>query len=104
VEAVEFMDAVQDGFEGKLAAKIDLLHGCAAVYCNAAGASAIRQLLARGIQPLKVEPGTAIEDLLQGLRASLAGSPPAWLARRIAALAPAPADRFETMAAEGWQE
>jgi nitrogen fixation protein NifX len=62
VEVAEFTDSdtAMDGHEGKLAAKIDLLADCAAVYCNAVGASAIKQLLARDIQPLKVEEGTLI--------------------------------------------
>src|SRR5512135_273670 len=46
VEVAEFIETAMDGHEGKLAAKVELLGDCAAVYCNAVGASAIQQLLA----------------------------------------------------------
>ena len=79
VEVAEFTETAMDGHEGKLAAKIALLDGCAAVYCNAAGASAIQQLLAKGIQPMRVEEGTAIDALL----ACLHGEPPLWLVKHL---------------------
>jgi len=94
-------DVVMDGHEGKLAGKIALLEGCAAVYCNAVGASAIKQLLAAGIQPMKVEEGTPVDELLCGLNQSLKHSPPAWLAKR---LQTRDNDRFAAMEAEGWSE
>jgi nitrogen fixation protein NifX len=103
IEAVEFHDSdtAMDGHEGKLAAKISLLDGCGAVYCNAVGASAIKQLLAAGIQPMKVAEGTDIDELLCGLNQSLNDNPPAWLARN---LKPRDASRFDVMDEEGWQE
>jgi len=103
VEVAEFHDndVAMDGHEGKLAGKIALLDGCAAVYCNAVGASAIKQLLAAGIQPMKVEEGTLVDELLCGLNQSLKDSPPAWLAKR---LQHKDDDRFAAMAAEGWSE
>jgi nitrogen fixation protein NifX len=104
VEVAEFTDrdTAMDGHEGKLAGKIDLLAGCAAVYCNAVGASAIKQLLARDIQPLKVEEGTLIDMLLGELGQSLASSPPAWMAKQIRRQNVG--DRFGSMAEEEWQE
>jgi nitrogen fixation protein NifX len=103
IEAVEFHDSdtVMDGHEGKLAAKIDLLSGCAAVYCNAVGASAIKQLLVAGIQPMKVPEGMLIDELLCGLNQSLSDNPPAWLSKN---MKPRDASRFEEMDSEGWQE
>lgn len=103
IEAVEFHDAdtAMDGHEGKLARKIALLHGCAAVYCNAVGASAIKQLLAAGIQPMKVEEGAVIDELLCGLNQSIKASPPAWLAK---AAKPRDSGRFDAMEQEGWAE
>ena len=53
LEAAEFGVLNQDGNEDKLSVKLDLLDGCAAVYCQAVGGSAINQLIARGIQPVK---------------------------------------------------
>ena len=104
VEVAEFTDrdTAMDGHEGKLAAKIDLLAGCAAVYCNAVGASAIKQLLARDVQPLKVDEGTLIEALLGELGQSLADNPPAWMVKQIRRQNAG--DRFGSMAEEGWQE
>lgn len=83
VEVAEFIETAMDGHEGKLAAKIELLEGCAAVYCNAAGASAIQQLLAKGIQPMRVDEGSAIDGLLQCLQNNLQCDPPVWLARHL---------------------
>jgi len=104
VEVAEFTDTdtAMDGHEGKLAGKIDLLQDCAAVYCNAVGASAIKQLLARGIQPLKVEEGTLIDTLLTELNQSLQSSPPAWMVKQIKRQNAG--DRFGSMAEEGWEE
>jgi nitrogen fixation protein NifX len=104
VEVAEFTDSdtAMDGHEGKLAAKIDLLADCAAVYCNAIGASAIKQLLARGIQPLKVEEGTLIDTLLGELNQSLQNNPPAWMVKQ--SKRQDACDRFGSMAEEGWQE
>ena len=103
VEVAEFHDSdtAMDGHEGKLARKIELLQGCAAVYCNAVGASAIKQLLAAGIQPMKVEEGAPVNALLCGLNQSLKQAPPTWLAKR---LQTKDDDRFAAMEAEGWSE
>lgn len=103
IEVVEFHDAdvAMDGHEGKLARKIALLDGCAAVYCNAVGASAVKQLLAAGIQPVKVEEGTPIDALLCGLNQDLKTSPPAWLGKAMKA---GDRSRFDSMEAEGWAE
>ena len=83
VEVAEFIETAMDGHEGKLAAKIELLEGCAAVYCNAAGASAIQQLLAKGIQPMRVDEGSLIEELLGCLQKSMTSEPPVWLTKHL---------------------
>ena len=103
VEAVQFHDSdiAMDGHEGKLARKIELLDGCAAVYCNAVGASAIKQLLAAGIQPMKVAEGATVDELLCGLNQSLKDTPPAWLAK---SRKPKDGARFAAMADEEWSE
>ncbi|MGF1645025.1 MAG: NifB/NifX family molybdenum-iron cluster-binding protein [Thiotrichales bacterium] len=103
VEIAEFMETAMDGHEGKLAGKIALLDGCAGVYCNAVGASAVQQLLAKGIQPLKVEEGTSIETVLLGLRANLLLDPPPWMAKYLKRQHTNGA-RFASMAEEGWDE
>ena len=83
VEVVEFIETAMDGHDGKLAAKVELLQDCAAAYCNAVGASAIKQLLAQRIQPMRVDEGTSIDELIQGLQKSLQNDPPSWLAKHL---------------------
>ena len=103
IEVVQFHDSdtAMDGHEGKLAGKIALLDGCAAVYCNAVGASAIKQLLGAGIQPMKVDEGAPIDALLCGLNQSLKTELPVWMAK---AMQSKDAGRFDAMDAEGWAE
>jgi nitrogen fixation protein NifX len=83
VEVAEFIEVAMDGHDGKLAAKVALLGNCAAVYCNAVGASAIQQLLAKSIQPMRVDEGTLIDELLLGLQKNLLDDPPVWLAKHL---------------------
>lgn len=104
VEAVEFGKLDMDGNEDKLAAKIDALDGCIAVYSQAVGASAINQLKARGIQPVKISPGAAISGLLASLQEELRQGPGSWLARAIQQATPADPSRFDQMEADGWDE
>ena len=102
LEVVQFLEAAQDGNEGKLAAKIALLDDCVAVYCAAVGASAIRQLLARGIQPVKVTEGARIDGLVVKLQQAWREGPTGWLAKAVRGHGDE--SRFAAMAAEGWRE
>lgn len=102
IEASEFAEEAMDGNEDKLIARIDALAGCAAVYCLAAGASAVRQLLARGVQPMRLDEATAIEPLLAQLRVAFKDGGVPWIDKALRSNAGA--ERFERMAAEGWQE
>ena len=106
IEFAEFGELEQDGHESKLAAKFDLLQGCAAVYCQAVGGSAIQQLLALGVQPMRVTANTSIPSVLDELQAALrGGNAPAWLQRAIARQQHVDDDaRFTAMEVEGWQE
>lgn len=104
IEVCEFIDTAQDGFDAKLPSKIATLAGCSAVYCLAVGASAVKQLLAAGVQPLRVEEGTAIEALIADLQMELAEGAAGWLAKALKRRAPADRARFDAMEAEGWQE
>jgi len=100
----EFGQLEQDGNEDKLAAKIDMLDGCVAVYCRACGASAVRQLLASNVQPIKVGEDATIVDLLAALQAELREGPSSWLAKAIERQRGPDQNRFDAMAAEGWDE
>ncbi|MES9931604.1 MAG: NifB/NifX family molybdenum-iron cluster-binding protein [Candidatus Sedimenticola sp. PURPLELP] len=104
VEANEFGVLAMDGNEDKLGVKINALEGCIAVYSQAVGASAINQLKAKNIQPVKVSAGAAISDLLASLQEELRQGPSSWLAKAIASTMPADPSRFDAMADEGWEE
>jgi len=104
LEMTQFGRLDMDGNEDKLGAKIEVLRDCVAVYCQAVGASAIAQLRAAGVQPIKVPPHTLISGLLRELQRELHDGPSAWLARAIDQRQPQHEDRFDAMEAEGWSE
>ncbi len=104
LEAAQFGQLEQDGNEDKLAVKFELLKGCAAVYCQAVGASAVKQMVALGIQPVKVNEDTPIEKLLDDLQSELRSGPSSWLARAIKQQTGGDSSRFDQMADEDWQE
>lgn len=104
LEAVQFGDLAQDGNEDKLSVKLQLLEGCAAVYCQAIGASAIKQIVAQGIQPIKVHEGCRINDLINDLQNEMKTEPSSWLAKAINQNRETDPKRFDTMEAEGWEE
>lgn len=102
VEVAEFPEAAMNGNEDKLAVRIAALAGCAAVYCLAVGGSAVRQLLASGVQPIRLDGETSIERLLGDLQRAVKDGGVPWVDK--AMKRGATADRFERMAEEGWQE
>lgn len=102
VEVAEFAEESMDGNENKLAAKIAALDGCAAVYCLAVGGSAVRQLLARGIQPIRLDASEPIDALLGQVRSAVRDGGVPWIDKALKR--DADAGRFERMAEEGWQE
>lgn len=104
LEASQFGHLDQDGSEDKLAAKLEILQGCAAVYCHAIGASAVRQLAAQGVQPVKVSDNVAICDLVEMLQEEMRSGPSSWLAKAISQMKTADMGRFDDMEAEGWDE
>lgn len=100
----EFSEEAMDGNEDKLIAKVDFLAGCAAVYVMAIGASAIKKLMAAGIQPIRVGEVDAIDELLLELSGAMRDGGVAWVDRAVAAQTKAAAtDRFAAMEDEGWQ-
>lgn len=103
LSVTEFGSLNQDGNEGKLLEKFVILDGCQAVYCLAVGPSAVRQLLALGVQPLKVPTGTTINHTLDDLQAQLRDGPTGWLARALQQKAKRP-DRFDSLAEGGWDD
>lgn len=104
LEVAQFGQLAQDGDEDKLTAKMNALDGCVAVYSQAIGASAVGQLKARGIQPVKVSAGAQVSDLLRALQEELRAGPAAWLARAIDSQRPVDPTRFDQMEVDGWDE
>jgi len=104
LEAAQFGELQQDGNEDKLSVKIELLNGCAAVYCQAVGGSAINQLIAKNIQPVKVHEGGKIKDLIVDLQNEMKAGPSNWLAKAINQHKSPDPERFNQMEDEGWDE
>jgi nitrogen fixation protein NifX len=93
-----------DGNEDKLTAKVEFLDGCAAVYVMAIGASAIKKLMSKGVQPIRINEVDTVDDLLAEISKAMNDGGVAWIDRAIAAQAKARAeDRFGSMEDEGWQ-
>ena len=104
VGVAEFAEEAMDGNEDKLGAKVDFLEGCAAVYVMAIGASAIKKLMAKGVQPIRINEVDAVDELLSEISKAMSDGGVAWIDRAIAAQTKAKAeDRFASMAEEGWE-
>ena len=104
VGVAEFAEEAMDGNEDKLAVKVDFLEGCAAVYVMAIGASAIKKLMAKGVQPIRINEVDAVDDLLGEISKAMSEGGVAWIDRAIAAQTKAKAeDRFASMEEEGWE-
>ncbi|WP_291992831.1 NifB/NifX family molybdenum-iron cluster-binding protein [Candidatus Accumulibacter sp. ACC003] len=100
----DFTREAMDGNEDKLAAKLAFLESCDAVYVLAIGASAIRQLIARGIQPLRINEYSEVDELLDDIVLALNQGGVAWIERALAARARSHSEqRFARMEDEGWQ-
>ena len=100
---IAFEQAEQDGDHGKLVERILAVEDCHAVYSNAIGPSAVRQLVGMGVQPLRVPPETTIASLIKALQNEMRGTLSPWLAHALKDEIEA-TKRFDMMEAEGWQE
>ncbi|MFL7865355.1 NifB/NifX family molybdenum-iron cluster-binding protein [Vibrio cincinnatiensis] len=81
MEAIEY--STSGPAHDKLPSRIADLSGCAAIFCNACGASAIRQLLECDIQPVKVNESCDIHFLLTEVMSELDSAQTGWLARAL---------------------
>jgi nitrogen fixation protein NifX len=107
----EFPEQEMDGNETKLLDKVSFLADCDAVFIRAIGASVIKQLLAQGVHPVRVEASDSIENLLLDVRIAMREGDVPWVERALATKAKAKApehcaatpDRFSVMEAEGWE-
>lgn len=71
LEAAELSRLGLEDHEDPLAALVERLAGCAAVYCEAIGTSATHQLMANGIRPIKVNRGAHIAELIHDFQNAL---------------------------------
>ncbi|MDF0535862.1 NifB/NifX family molybdenum-iron cluster-binding protein [Shewanella sp. A32] len=105
LEAIEYPED-DSRTHDRLPARIRDLSHCSAIFCNACGASAIRQLLDKGIHPVKVMEGSEIHQLLDDIRQELNGTPMGWLARSLKQLDEQPqehcSDRLQALMDEEW--
>ena len=124
IELVEFPELPEGGASGagrpaetgggshsRLAEKISALDGCAAVYCLAVGGAAVRQLLAKGIQPMRLDDAAPIDALLDELRRLAHVGGVAWIDRAVrrasgqgGAGAANGFERLAQLADEAWEE
>ncbi|MDQ0505125.1 NifB/NifX family molybdenum-iron cluster-binding protein [Xanthobacter agilis] len=75
--------------QDKVLAKLDFLEGCHAVYAASIGTSSIRRLMGVGIQPIIVDTGHDIVDLLNEVSLALVYGGLAWVEKaRLKAQAP----------------
>lgn len=70
-----------DTIEDKVLAKLDFVKDCAAVYAASIGTSSIRRLMGLGVQPIIVDSGHDILDLLNEVSLALAHGGLAWVDR-----------------------
>lgn len=103
IEIVEFPPATVEANEGRLAARVAALTGCAAVYCLAAGASAVKQLLAAGVQPVRLDDETGIDLLLRQLSGAIRAGGIGWV-DKASRRHDSDDTRFDRMLDEGWSE
>lgn len=87
--------------EDKVIAKLDFLKGCSAVYAASIGASSIKRLMALDVQPIIVDNGHDILDLLNEVSLALHCGGLAWVDRAVAKIGKSP-ERFNTMVQEPW--
>jgi nitrogen fixation protein NifX len=83
--------------QDKVLPKLDFIGECAAVYAASIGSSSIRRLMKLGIQPIIVDTGHEILDLLNEVSLALAHGGLAWVDRAKAKARAAPPK--ETVAA-----
>jgi len=70
--------------EDKVIAKLEFLQGCAAVYAASIGASSIKRLMAIGVQPIIVDHGHDVLDLLNEVSLALSHGGLAWVDKAVA--------------------
>lgn len=82
--------------QDKVIPKLDFVQGCAAVYAASIGANSIKRLMAMGVQPIIVDVGHDILDLLNEVSLALVYGGLPWVDRAKAnAAKPETAERID---------
>ncbi|MGL1959291.1 MAG: NifB/NifX family molybdenum-iron cluster-binding protein [Colwellia sp.] len=88
LEVIEYSESELNKRQGhdnnKLKSRVAMLEGCVAIYCNAIGLMAIRQLLSVGVQPVQVKAGQKINSLVNDLKDELENNSRNWLNKLLA--------------------
>ncbi len=103
-DVAEFSDVSKDGNEKKLAPKFQALERCNAVFSLAVGASAVRQLVAQGIQPIKLSETSQIASVLNYLEDEIREGDAPWIKRALQQTARNADERVESLLDEDWDE
>lgn len=90
VNALEF--SLNETAHQHLTERVSALSDCHAVFCNACGASALKQLLANKTYPVRVDAGLAIKQCLVKIQFEIDNPSEGWLQR---AVAEAKAQKFD---------
>lgn len=100
----EFSPADRDGNENKLIAKFEALKGCHAVFSLAVGSSAVRQLVAMGVQPIKLGDASPVAEVLDYLQGEVREGETPWIRKAVGGPVAPAEDRVAAMLEEGWDE
>ncbi|MBF0590197.1 MAG: nitrogen fixation protein NifX [Magnetococcales bacterium] len=104
-QVCEFDSANRDGNEDKLGPRLAALSGCHGVYCRAVGASAVRQLVRRGIYPTQLNENETIQMMIEQLQEQLADPARSPLKRGKRTKKPKGEDHFKQLLLEDeWEE
>lgn len=96
----EVRAGLEHSAQDKLLSKLDFLKDCTAVYAANVGASAIRRLMMAGIQPIIVDEGHDIVDLLNEVSLAIVCGGLPWVERAVTKASRQPASVSPHVAAE----
>lgn len=82
ISLIEFAAGKKGHDDKKLNTRIGVLKKCQAIYCNAIGASAIKQLLPLKVKPITVDNTTNIRHVLSELVTELKANDNHWLIKQ----------------------
>ncbi|MCC9608415.1 NifB/NifX family molybdenum-iron cluster-binding protein [Blastopirellula sp. JC732] len=104
ISVASFSDMKQDGNENKLTEKFTALEGTHAVFALAVGASAVRQLVALGTQPIKLGEKADVNEVLYYLREEIRNGQTPWINKALNPPIKSSEERLEALLGESWDE